>query len=131
MTSPQPEFPLYPRGSCAYRWQRLGALLAISLLIWTLCVAIQADRGQPSILLIILAVLWGVFPPAWWWAEFFFIYPPYHNEKKFELFKFAAQASLAIWAPIAVGLVAYISSDYFKPPPACPAQLIQPSPGNP
>ena len=109
-------FPMYPRGSLAYWWQRLGALMGAVALGYTAWAAYSAPPCAQSGKLLVLAVLWGVWPPFWWWTEFFFIYPEHHTKEKLEVLKHAAQASLAIWAPIAVALAAYSTSDYFKVP---------------
>lgn len=111
-------FPIYPRGSLAYWWQRLGAALGAVALIYTAHAAYIAPPCSPPGELLILAVLWGVVPPLWWWVEFFFVYPKHHSAEKLELLKYGAQASLAIWAPIAVALAAYSTNDYFKIPEA-------------
>lgn len=115
-SSPLSPFPLYPPGSFAKWWQRFGAALGIVAILCTAWEAFHAPPCQNPGNLIFLAALWGVWPPLWWWAEFFFVYPKHHTKEKFELLKHGAQASLAIWAPIAVALAAYSSSDYFKPP---------------
>jgi hypothetical protein len=109
-------FPLYPPGSFAKRWQRFGAILGGLAILWTAQLAYDAPACETPRKLILLAALWGVWPPLWWWIEFFFIYPRHHTPEKFELLKHGAQASLAIWAPIAVALAAYSASDYFKAP---------------
>jgi hypothetical protein len=96
-------------------WQRVGAVLGVLALAYTAYAAYTAPPCRQADWLLVLAVAWGVLPPLWWWIEFFFIYPRHHSVDKFEVLKHAAQASLAIWAPIAVALAAYGSSDYFKP----------------
>ena len=90
-------WPIYPIGSFAYWWQRLGALLGACALVYTACAAYFAPPCSPAGELIVLTVLWGVAPPLWWWTEFFFVYPKHHSPEKFELLKHGAQASLAIW----------------------------------
>jgi hypothetical protein len=113
---------MYPRASFAYWWQRAGALLGIAALVYTARAAYAAPPCAPANELLVLTALWGVVPPLWWWIEFFFVYPPHHGKDRLELLKHGAQASLAIWAPIAVALGAYASSDYFKipePPKPC------------
>lgn len=107
-------WPLYPRGSRAWIWQRIGAGLGIVAVLGTVAAVVEAThRGRPD-WVFVLAAVWGIAPPLWWWIEFFFVYPPHHTEKKFELIKYGAQISLAIWAPIAVALAAYGASDRFK-----------------
>lgn len=113
MASP---WPIYPVGSFAYWWQRFGAVLGTAALIYTAHAAYFAPPCSPANELIVPTMLWGIAPPLWWWAEFFFIYPRHHSAEKFELLKHGAQASLAIWAPIAIALAAYSTNDYFKIP---------------
>ena len=108
-------WPLYPRRSGALLWQRTGAVLGVAAPLYTAHAACTAPPCVQADWLLVLAVAWGVLPPLWWWIEFFFVYPRHHTDQKFELLKHGAQASLAIWAPIAVALAAYGSSDYFKP----------------
>jgi hypothetical protein len=86
------------------------------MLLFTAYAIYVAEPCEPPVRLFYLAVAWGVWPPAWWWFEYFFIFPKYYTQEKFEAFKHGAQASLGIWAPIAVGLFAYASSDVFKEP---------------
>lgn len=112
-TSP---WPMYPRYCFAYWWQRAGALIGAGGLVYTVRAVYDAPPCALPEELFLLAALWGVLPPLWWWVEFFYIFPRHHTAEKFELLKHGAQASLAIWAPIAVALAAYSSSDYFKPP---------------
>lgn len=109
-------WPMYPKRSFAYWWQRAGTLLGVCAVIATAVEAYVAPPCEPARHLYAISAAWAVLPPIWWWLEMFFIYPAHHTERKFELLKQAAHASLAIWAPIAVGLAAYASSDYFKPP---------------
>lgn len=111
--------PLYPPRSCAWWWQRFGAALAIGFVALTIYVV--ANPCEPPRTLYYMAFAWGVWPPLFWWIEFFFFFPKHYTKDKFEILKHGAQASLAIWAPIAVGLFAYASSDVFKVP-APPAE---------
>jgi len=92
------------------------------MLVYTIYAILAAKPCVPPLRLFYLALLWGVWPPAWWWFEYFVIFPKFYTPEKFEAFKHGAQASLAIWAPIAVGLFAYASSDRFQvpvPPAEC------------
>jgi hypothetical protein len=123
MSSP---FPIYPPASGAYYWQRLGTVIGVAALVFTAHAAFTAPPCVQADGLLLLAALWGIVPPFWWWIEFFFVYPKHHTEEKFELVKLAAQASLAIWLPIAAALAAYASSDYFKPPGNPPQCLYLP-----
>ncbi len=116
MATPPSPWPIYPQKSFGYWWQRAGATIGILALLYTAYTAYVAPPCAPARDLLVLAVLWGVVPPLWWWFEFFFIFPRHYTSDKFELLKHGAQASLAIWAPIAVALAAYASSDYFKVP---------------
>ena len=113
-------WPIYPKYSFGFWWQRIGTAIG---LIGIAVTAYLAYNALPCSLdsarrLVILAVAWGVVPPFLWWIEFFFVFPKYHTPEKFELLKHGAQASLAIWAPIAVALAAYSTNDYFKVPEA-------------
>ena len=112
---PQPPWPIYPKYACGWWWERLGAVGGFLLILYTAWTAYFAPPCTQPDKLMLLAALWGVLPSLFWWVEFFYMYPPHHTTAKFELLKHAAQASLAIWAPIAVALAAYASSDYFKP----------------
>jgi hypothetical protein len=109
--------PLYRRFSPAWWWQRFGAGLAVGFVAWTIYAIAVAKPCEPPHTLFYLAFAWGVWPPLFWWIEFFFFFPKDYTKDKFEILKHGAQASLAIWAPIAVGLFAYASSDVFKMPP--------------
>jgi hypothetical protein len=111
-------WPIYPKGSKAQAWQRSGALLGAVALVYTVYAVVKAPPCEFPVRLLMLAALWGLVPPLWWWFEFFFIFPHHHTTEKFELIKHGAQASLAIWAPIAVALAAFSASDYFKKPEA-------------
>jgi hypothetical protein len=107
-------WPLYPPGSKARAWQRCGGIVGAAALVYTVYAVLKAPPCEFPVRLLALAALWGIVPSLWWWFEFFFIYPHHHTDKKLELLKHGAQASLAIWAPIAVALAAFSSSDYFK-----------------
>lgn len=111
-----PPWPIYPSGSKAKCWQRCGAIIGMLALIYTFYSVVKAPPCEFPYRLLILAALWGLVPPLWWWFEFFFVFPHHYSVEKFELLKYGAQASLAIWAPIAVALAAFASTDYFKKP---------------
>jgi hypothetical protein len=128
VSTPTP-WPIYPHGGFGYWWQRVGAGLATFALLYTAWAAYTAPPCTPAHQLLVLAALWGTIPPLWWWFEFFFVFPRHHTAAKLELLKHGAQASLAIWAPIAVALAAYSTSDYFKipePPKTCLYSKIGP-----
>jgi hypothetical protein len=110
----QSPWPIYPPGSKAQAWQRCGAAIGAAALVYTVYAVFQAKPCELPVRLLMLAALWGLVPPLWWWFEFFFIFPHHYTDEKFELLKHGAQASLAIWAPIAVALAAFSSSDHFK-----------------
>ena len=124
-------WPIYPSGSKAQVWQRCGAVLGVVTLIYTVYAVLAAAPCEFPSRLLLLAALWGLVPPLWWWFEFFFVFPHHYSAEKFELVKHGAQASLAIWAPIALALAAFSSSDYFKKPESgncIHASAIQASP---
>ncbi len=67
-----------------------------------------------------VAAFWAVLPPVWFWFEYYYLYKRHGAVGTFELFKHGQQTAVAIWAGIALSLVAVASSDNFKDPPECP-----------
>jgi hypothetical protein len=89
-------------------------VLALWFTANAVCDAEAQEHVRPR-LLWLLAFLWAFVPALWAWAEFFFIHPRWGNDNSAELLKEGHRLSLAVWAPIALSLAAYSSSDYFKP----------------
>ncbi|MCX5538093.1 hypothetical protein M3A49_01020 [Paraburkholderia sp. CNPSo 3076] len=98
-------------------WFWSGGLASLFLLAITVWVALSAPPCDRPDSVIVAAILWGVVPPIFWWWHWFFFFPPHRNADSLETFKYGAQLALAIWAAVVVGLAAYSTSDYFKPPP--------------
>jgi hypothetical protein len=110
---PLPPSPYPPTSKV--RWVvSLVGLISVSLLAWTICLALGAWRSGTVETIYILAVLWAVLPPIWFWFEYFFLYQRYGEKDGFEAFKYGQQISVAIWAAVTLSLAALASSEHFK-----------------
>jgi hypothetical protein len=120
---------IYKRGSLGNRMQLEVAIVAIAALASTWALVLDAE-SQPNVrptALLAVSFAWAFFPAVWAWLEFFFIHPKYGSEESAELLKEGHRVSLAIWAPLALSLAAYSSSDYFKPLPVNEPRVMSPA----
>jgi hypothetical protein len=68
-----------------------------------------------------LAVAWAIVPASCFWYEYHYMVGPRANNVQFDRYKYGVQLGSAIWAAIAVSLVAYASNDRFKAPKPTPS----------
>lgn len=110
---------VYPHGTTGRRIQFWSGMFFIGLFVCT-CVAVlvaeQAPHERPRLVLL-LSFLWAFLPPLWFWSEYFFIFPRWGRTGASETLREGQRLSLAIWAPIAIAVAAYGSSDHFKKEP--------------
>ena len=107
---------------CIFHW--VMVIASVLLAGCTICFVTAAWNSSNPKNVHIFAAIWAIAPPICFWVEYFCFYRKYGKRGTLELFKHGQQLAGAIWAGIAISLVALGSSDHFKQPEAPP--IIKP-----
>lgn len=93
-----------------------AAIVGATALIFTVVLALCAWQLTAVSYIVSLAVGWVIVPPIFFFYEYHFLFRnrEYGVARNLEKFKYGQQVSIAIWAGIAVSLVALSNADHFK-----------------
>ncbi len=110
---------------------RRAAYCGVGLLALTFVVACFAwftKRPHDMLpVLYLLAFFWVLMPSLWFWYEYHFMIVEKVTNDQLDRYKYGVQLGAAIWAAIAVSLLAYASNEHFKAKDESPKQKDVPT----